>query len=389
MRVLLLNRSYYPHVGGIENSLYYLSRELKRQGHTVCVFTQKIAQDGAPREEFADIVTYPRYRLARWKLPFAPHAEYRRVMKDIAALRESLAADLVICRDPMLGLAYRAIFPDARLVYIPAVVIKYYNKGIRPAKTVVGFIKEVLRFCQLSVEARQQKRVMQAAEKVVVFSENVKEQLARGRLCDLEKVAVRRPGVADKFADLAPAMVTEPIFVFVGRLCNEKNLFMLLDAFAAVDCPEKRLLIVGDGDQRAALEKRAADLAIAEQVTFTGATNTPEDYYRQAACFVLPSTYESYGQVMAEAMTCGLPVIGFPTVAGKTLTAVEELVREGETGWICEGFGVQPLADAMEHAVACMKQGELPAVQAACRGYAAEAFSWTALVKECLSEGCL
>ncbi len=61
MKVLLLNRSYYPNVGGIENSLYFLSQQLRQQGHEVMILTQDLGRAEKPREEYATVIKYPWY----------------------------------------------------------------------------------------------------------------------------------------------------------------------------------------------------------------------------------------------------------------------------------------------------------------------------------------
>ena len=129
MKILLLNRSYYPHIGGIENSLYYLSREYERMGNEVVILTEEIRGDYPFREEYADIITYPRYSGNKLFLPVLPLVNKSRISKWIRQNKNRIEADLIICRDPMLGLSCLDVFPKANIVYIPAVVIKYYNRG--------------------------------------------------------------------------------------------------------------------------------------------------------------------------------------------------------------------------------------------------------------------
>ena len=80
MKILLLNRSYYPHIGGIENSLYYLSREYERMGNEVVILTEEIKGDYTCREEYADIITYPRYSVNKLLLPILPLINKSKIM---------------------------------------------------------------------------------------------------------------------------------------------------------------------------------------------------------------------------------------------------------------------------------------------------------------------
>ena len=389
MKVLLLNRSYYPNVGGNETTLSYLSREIFFAGHEVTILTQQIRGDNVVRKEYATLIKYPRFKVCKCFLPLLPLITKRKITAWICANQQPLKADVVFSCDPMLALAYAKVFPEAKIIYNPAVVIKYYNKGIRKSSSLQGYIKEILRYCQLKIEASQQKQILKMAEKVIVFSENVKRQIKIGRLCPIDKVTVCYPGVADKFLmeplkDNFNSKKTE--FIFVGRLVAEKNLMMLIDAFAQLHDDQKHLTLVGDGDQRPILEKRVRELSIQDKVYFSGATNSPEKYYRKASFFVIPSKYESFGLVIIEALSMGLPVIGFASITGKTLTAVEELVQEGITGFVCEEFSVDALRRCMEKAQNILNEPEAYlAMRKNAAKFSKDNCSWKRLAEECMN----
>ena len=387
MKVLLLNRSYYPNVGGIENSLYFLSQQLRQQGNEVTILTQELEQKENPREEYATIIKYPRYSYRRLALPFIPLIALKKTEKWIGDHRTELAADVVICRDQMLGMAYAKVFPDARIIYIPAVVIKFYNKGIRKAYNLKGYIKELLRYIQLRLEENQQKQILNRADRVIVFSRNVKNQISAGDLCDLDKVHICYPGVSKKIIPQQESNTegSAPIFLFVGRLVAEKNLDMLMDSFSMLSCPGKKLLIVGDGILRHYLEHVAFEYGIKDDVIFAGETKTPEEYYQQADFFVLPSQYESFGQVIVEAMTAGHPVIGFSTIPGKTLTAIDELVKDQKTGFVCNAYDENALHNCLTEAtILFQNKGAYRQMRDNCIHFAEENFSWERLANACL-----
>jgi glycosyltransferase involved in cell wall biosynthesis len=102
-------------------------------------------------------------------------------------------------------------------------------------------------------------------------------------------------------------------FVTVGHLRPPKNVEGLLRAFASMAAGDStvELLIVGDGPERNALEKRARQLGIANQVVFRGRLDREEvrTALWAAHAFVLPSHYETFGVVLLEAMATGLPVV--------------------------------------------------------------------------------
>lgn len=121
-----------------------------------------------------------------------------------------------------------------------------------------------------------------------------------------------------------------PKLLFVGRLVEKKGAGYAIEAMQVIACeePEAQLLIVGDGPERAALERLSARLGIQDRVSFAGAV--PNDklpaLYASADLFVGPTAEEGLGVVFAEAMASGCPVIA-TDVGG-----VADLVIDGETG---------------------------------------------------------
>ena len=100
-----------------------------------------------------------------------------------------------------------------------------------------------------------------------------------------------------------------PVIGTVAALRPEKNLFRLLDAFARLRLTRAaRLVIVGDGPLRAALEGRASELGVAASVIFTGATGDPVRAYHNFDVFALSSDTEQMPLSVLEAMGCALPV---------------------------------------------------------------------------------
>lgn len=133
--------------------------------------------------------------------------------------------------------------------------------------------------------------------------------------------------------------------LFVGRLAPVKGLRVLLPALEAAreTHPDLRLTIVGDGEDRAHLERLAAPLG--EAVQFTGYLSQEEVAERLAGvdAFVLPSFAEGLPVVLMEALAAGKPAIA-PRVAG-----VAELIEDGRTGYLFHAGDVAGLRSALEH----------------------------------------
>ena len=101
-------------------------------------------------------------------------------------------------------------------------------------------------------------------------------------------------------------------FVFggVGRLVPGKRFDILVDALALMPpgAPEARLLLVGDGSERAALERRARTAGVADRVVFAGERDDVPDLLTAMDALAAPSTVETFGLALLEALAAGLPV---------------------------------------------------------------------------------
>jgi glycosyltransferase involved in cell wall biosynthesis len=119
-------------------------------------------------------------------------------------------------------------------------------------------------------------------------------------------------------AEPAPDWVPQsPLLLGVGRLTWQKGFDLLIRAHSRV---VKRglshnLIIVGDGD-REPLERLAAELGVSESVLLPGFLENPFPILARASLFCLPSRYEGWGLVLAEALALGVPVVAADCVSG-------------------------------------------------------------------------
>lgn len=135
--------------------------------------------------------------------------------------------------------------------------------------------------------------------------------------------------------------------VTVGRLTAQKNHPLLLRAFAALARDtDATLAIVGIGNERANLEAMARDLGISGRLLLPGFTMAPGDWYAGADLFVLSSDYEGFGNVVVEALHCGLPVVTTDCPFGPS-----EIVDGGRWGALIPCGDAEALADAMRAAL--------------------------------------
>lgn len=134
-------------------------------------------------------------------------------------------------------------------------------------------------------------------------------------------------------------------FLFVGRLRIRKGVEILLNAVSSLAAAGKavQLVVVGDGEHRAALESRARELGLEETVRFVGACDagTVRMLMSGAAALVVPSIYEGMPLVVLEAMENSLPVVA------SAVSGMPEIIAAGQSGWLVPPEDVTALSGAL------------------------------------------
>jgi glycosyltransferase involved in cell wall biosynthesis len=156
-----------------------------------------------------------------------------------------------------------------------------------------------------------------------------------------------------------------PQILYVGRLSQEKNLTVLLDAFAR--CRQRHplatLRFVGDGPDRQSLEAKVRDSGLADAVLFVGSKNQDvlANEYFSSTCLVLPSLSEPWGLVVNEALSYGCPV-----VVSRNCGCVPELVIDSLTGFVFDPTDAEELSEKLDLVLA--EFTDTTAVARACLG---------------------
>jgi glycosyltransferase involved in cell wall biosynthesis len=134
-----------------------------------------------------------------------------------------------------------------------------------------------------------------------------------------------------------------PLALAIGRLIEQKDHETLLRAFARVraKAPDAMLAILGDGPLAGRTRALAAELGLADAVVMPGRLET-SDWLRRADVFVHSSRWEGFGIVLLEAMLAGLPVVA------TRVSAVPEIVADGETGVLVDAGDVESFAGALK-----------------------------------------
>jgi glycosyltransferase involved in cell wall biosynthesis len=119
---------------------------------------------------------------------------------------------------------------------------------------------------------------------------------------------------------------TTPVAIYVGRVAAEKNLPLLMRAFAVFreTHPQAPCVVVGDGPRLKALQTEHPECLYVGSKTGTDLA----ECYASADVFVFPSTSETFGNVVLEAMSSGLLPVAYDYAAPR------QLIRSGENGWL-------------------------------------------------------
>ncbi|HXH02177.1 MAG TPA: glycosyltransferase [Candidatus Competibacteraceae bacterium] len=206
---------------------------------------------------------------------------------------------------------------------------------------------------RLRLYQRVERLLLGGYDAVVTVSPSMSEQVRRWqprRLytiangVDTELFHPRRPALGRERWGLAAEHF---LFGTVARLSPEKGQWLLLEAFARIvpHQPRARLLLVGEGPQRAALEQTVRHLGLEGRVVFAGQQGAIEHLLHDLDCYVSPSLTEGMPMIILEAMASGVPVIA------SRVGALPEMLAD-EAGVLVPAGDAAALAEAMAAALA-------------------------------------
>ncbi|BAO54858.1 glycosyltransferase [Nonlabens marinus] len=135
-----------------------------------------------------------------------------------------------------------------------------------------------------------------------------------------------------------------PYLLTVGRLESQKNQSLMIDAFYKVCLTNKtiKLIILGEGTLRGALERRTKSLGLTDRVIFMGFVEDTSRYYSNAEAFILSSDFEGFGNVIVEAMSYGIPVVSTDCPGGPNF-----IINKPTIGELCEMQNPEALSAAI------------------------------------------
>lgn len=180
---------------------------------------------------------------------------------------------------------------------------------------------------------------------------------------DLEKIEGRAAEPVDHAWFLEKEL---PVILGVGRLSAQKDFPTLIRAFSILrQTHQARLLIVGEGEDRGALQALIDSLGLTEDdVQMPGFLKNPQRYMSRCDLFVLSSLFEGLPGVLVEAMACGAPVVSTNCPSGP-----DEILEGGRWGRLVPVNDVQALAQAMAVSLDTPRSG-LPDVRRRAQDFA-------------------
>jgi glycosyltransferase involved in cell wall biosynthesis len=330
VRIAFFTETFLPATDGVVTRLRYTLNELARMGDDLLIIAPRYP-DGGP-DSYAGAPIY--------RVPGVPFPPYPRIKLSFAhpgvgsALRR-FRPDLVHAVNPFI-LGPGGVF-YARRLNVPLVASYHTNVAAYARYYNLNFLSNAARWWTRQLHNR--------AEVNLCTSENaldylLKEGIKRVRLWP-QGVDARRfhPDKASQRwrERLSGGQGGERLLLYVGRLAPEKGIESLKVILREI--PGTRLAIVGDGPARRDLEREFAGT----RAVFTGLLQG-EDLaaaYASADAFLFPSTTDTLGLAMIEALASGLPIVAARSGAS------QEVVREGENGLFYEAGSREALAAAV------------------------------------------
>jgi glycosyltransferase involved in cell wall biosynthesis len=322
MRVAIITENFLPKLDGVTRTLVRLLEHLQTNGHQALLLGPESGMDRYAGAEVIGTAGLP--------LPFYPELKFNFFRPLFMRRLNEFQPDIIHLVDPVIlgatGLA------AGHLLHKPLVSSYHTNLAAYCEHFGFSLLKEpmwlynrfihnqcAMTFCPSPSTAAMLR--LQGFEHLRIWPRGVDAALFSPARRSAE---LRAAWLKDRVRPENKALL-----LYVGRVSWEKNLNLLIQAYQQMDHDHCHLVIVGDGPALAEVQLKLAGLP----VSFTGYLSGEQlaTAYASADIFAFPSTTETFGQVVLEAMASGLPVVGILS------EGVCDLVENGKTGFLLDG----------------------------------------------------
>ena len=328
-RITVVTDAWHPQVNGVVRSLENTIDEMRRMGHEIMLVTP---------DKFRNIPlpSYPEIRIALTR--------YRTVEKEIDKFQPSFvhiategplgfyARRWCLSHKMPFSTSYHTRFPEYVSARLPLPESLLYS--------LVRWFHNAGNVCMVATQSMETELAGRGFRNIMRWTRGIDHIL-----------------YSPKPLEEKPFGLTRPIFMQVGRVSVEKN----IPAFLELDLPGSKI-VIGDGPDREKLERLYPD------TLFVGSKFGKElaEAYAQADVFVFPSRTDTFGNVILEALACGVPVAAYPVTGPADI------------------LGDHPEAAALDEdlRIACLRA--LTVSRSAARKHA-ESFTWEAATRQFLT----
>lgn len=342
MKIIQVTQRFLPAVGGVENHVYNIAKKLVENGHEVTVYTSDLLKDnpqirlvhkGKNKVEGIRIRRFKAYGLL-------PKIEASIIMPSMMTALLKEKADIIHAHGHYYFPAYLAALAR-HITEIPLVLTthtgsrrrlptlsKLYNQTV--GKFILKTTDQII--SQTKREAEYLTSIGARSEKISVIPNGVDTNLFSRH--------------ANGYSFKRKYGIIGNIILFVGRLSKVKGLNYLMNAMPRIlnEVPDTTLVIVGpDFGVKTELRRLARQLCIEKKVLFTGPLSDDElvGSYAASNLLVLPSTVESFGVVLLEAMVMGKPVVA------TNVSVARDIVQNRVNGFVIKPRRSDQIAKAV------------------------------------------
>jgi glycosyltransferase involved in cell wall biosynthesis len=347
MRILLVDEvKIVNYAGGIERVMCNFANEFVKRGHTVtlaCLDTEK----GLPLYSLDTQVKF--INMAFLGKPFINFSYY--LKKGEKELLRTLGGSQMIFRGKKLPDPKKEYFNQqfisrlGKVIEItqPEIIVCVSTDSSYFAQEACGNKIPTVTMCH--VEAKRMVENADAKEKLALTRSKAVQVLMPSYVNVVKNAGVRNvvyiPNIVEQIQQEECAALTDTkdyyTVITVGRVeINQKRTHLLVEAFSklAPDFPNWQLKIYGEvdnGSYTKKIKKIIEDRQCAQRILLKGTTKQIGIELKKADLFAFPSAYEGFSLALTEAMSHGLPVIGY-----KNCSSVNELIQDGVNGYLCE-----------------------------------------------------